>query len=80
MSSLFCYNSDRGLNSQKNRFRQMEKGTLIVRNTFPQLPWQTIENPTFIKCKNGGTLLTSGWCMFPPLILVSLSKFSSFYI
>ncbi|KAL0637629.1 C-24(28) sterol reductase [Maublancomyces gigas] len=53
-------------NSQKNRFRQMEKGTLIVRNTFPQLPWQTIENPTFIKCKNGGTLLTSGWCMFSP--------------
>ncbi|KAI5841821.1 ergosterol biosynthesis ERG4/ERG24 [Morchella snyderi] len=48
-------------NSQKNRFRQMEKGTLIARKSFPQLPWQTIENPTYIKCKNGGTLLTSGW-------------------
>ncbi|KAL7270395.1 C-24(28) sterol reductase [Rhizina undulata] len=48
-------------NSQKNRFRQMEKGTLIKRKTIPQLPWQTIQNPTFIKCKNGGTLLTSGW-------------------
>lgn len=48
-------------NSQKNRFRQMEKGTLIVRKTFPQLPWQTIKNPTFIKCKNGGTLMTCGW-------------------
>ncbi|KAI5787159.1 ergosterol biosynthesis ERG4/ERG24 [Geopyxis carbonaria] len=48
-------------NSQKNRFRQAEKGTLIVRKTFPQLPWQTLKNPTFIRCKNGGTLLTSGW-------------------
>lgn len=48
-------------NSQKNRFRQMEKGTLIFRKTFPQLPYQTIKNPTFIRCKNGGTLLTSGW-------------------
>ncbi|RPA99985.1 hypothetical protein L873DRAFT_1789213 [Choiromyces venosus 120613-1] len=48
-------------NSQKNRFRQMEKGTLVVRNAFPQLPWQTLKNPKFIKCKNGGTLLTSGW-------------------
>ena len=51
-------------NSQKNRFRQMEQGTLIIRKTFPQLPWQTLKNPTFIKCKNGGTLLTSGWCKF----------------
>jgi delta24(24(1))-sterol reductase len=48
-------------NSQKNRFRQMERGTLIHRKTFPQLPWQTLHNPTFIRCKNGGTLLTSGW-------------------
>jgi len=48
-------------NSQKNRFRQQEKGTLFIRKTFPQLPWHTIQNPTFIRCKNGGTLLTSGW-------------------
>ncbi|KAK9371044.1 ergosterol biosynthesis ERG4/ERG24 [Lipomyces kononenkoae] len=48
-------------NSQKNRFRQQMYGTLIPRTTFPQLPWQTIKNPTYIKCKNGGTLLTSGW-------------------
>lgn len=47
-------------NSQKNRFRQMEKGTMIQRKAFPQLPWQTVENPTFIKCE-AGTLLTSGW-------------------
>lgn len=48
-------------NSQKNRFRQMQQGTLIVRKTFPQLPYQTIENPTYIKCRNGGTLMTCGW-------------------
>ena len=48
-------------NSQKNRFRQQEQGTLMLRKTFPQVPWQTIKNPTFIRCKNGGTLLTSGW-------------------
>ncbi|KAI5819076.1 ergosterol biosynthesis ERG4/ERG24 [Pyronema omphalodes] len=47
-------------NSQKNRFRQQERGTLLKRKAFPQLPWQTIENPTFIKCE-AGTLLTSGW-------------------
>jgi len=29
---------------------------------FPVLPWRAINNPTYIKCKNGGTLLTSGWC------------------
>lgn len=47
-------------NSQKNRFRQQERGTLVQRKAFPQLPWQTIENPTFIRCE-AGTLLTSGW-------------------
>lgn len=48
-------------NSQKNRFRQQMYGTLLTRKSFPQLPWQTIKNPTYIKCKNGGMLLTSGW-------------------
>ncbi|KAK9382970.1 ergosterol biosynthesis ERG4/ERG24 [Kockiozyma suomiensis] len=58
---LCCYYVFDTTNSQKNRFRQQMYGTLIKRKTFPQLPWQTIENPTYIKCKNGGTLLTSGW-------------------
>ncbi|KAJ8102267.1 ergosterol biosynthesis ERG4/ERG24 [Lipomyces tetrasporus] len=48
-------------NSQKNSFRQQMYGTFTQRKTFPQLPWQVIKNPTYIKCKNGGTLLTSGW-------------------
>ena len=49
-------------NSPKKRFRQMVKGTMIQRKTFRQLPWQTAEYPTFIRCRNGVTLLTSGWC------------------
>jgi len=58
---IFAYWVFDSCNSQKNRFRQMEQGTMILRKSFPQVPWQTIKNPTFIKCKNGGTLLTSGW-------------------
>lgn len=48
-------------NSQKNRFRAQMNGDFNVRMTFPQLPWGTIKNPSYIKCENGGTLLTSGW-------------------
>jgi delta24(24(1))-sterol reductase len=48
-------------NSQKNRFRAHMSGQTTHRKTFPQLPWGTIHNPDYIKCANGGTLLTSGW-------------------
>lgn len=58
---IFAYWVFDSCNSQKNRFRQQERGTLMLRKTFPQVPWQTVKNPTFIRCKNGGTLLTSGW-------------------
>lgn len=51
-------------NSQKNRFRQQQYGALQLRRTFPQLPWQTLKNPEYIKCSNGGTLLVSGWYRF----------------
>eukprot|EP01098_Paradermamoeba_levis_P006741 TRINITY_DN2804_c0_g1_i1.p1 TRINITY_DN2804_c0_g1~~TRINITY_DN2804_c0_g1_i1.p1 ORF type:complete len:464 (-),score=155.85 TRINITY_DN2804_c0_g1_i1:502-1866(-) len=47
-------------NSQKNRFRMKERGTYIPRHTFPQLPWGTLENPSYIKTQHG-TLLTGGW-------------------
>jgi len=48
--------------SQKARFKMKQiKGGHAKRWTFPQLPWGTIENPEFIKAKNGGTLLVSGW-------------------
>ncbi|KAK9472679.1 ergosterol biosynthesis ERG4/ERG24 [Dipodascopsis tothii] len=48
-------------NSQKNQFRHQMYGSYRPRKSFPQLPWQVVKNPTYIKCKNGGTLLTSGW-------------------
>jgi len=48
-------------NSQKNRFRMQQRGTYIKRNTFPQLPWGTLHNPTFVQTKHGNKLLTGGW-------------------
>ena len=48
-------------NSQKNRFRMQHRGTYVERNTFPQLPWGTLHNPTYIKTKHGNKLLTGGW-------------------
>lgn len=49
-------------NSQKNRFRQEERGTLIERKTFPQLPWQTVRNPRVVKTQAGESILADGWC------------------
>lgn len=51
-------------NSQKNNFRAQMSGSFTDHKRFPALPWRYIKNPSYIKCKNGGTLLTSGWCMF----------------
>ncbi|KAL8969353.1 MAG: hypothetical protein Q9197_004388 [Variospora fuerteventurae] len=48
-------------NSQKNRFRQEERGTLIERKTFPQLPWQTVRNPRVVKTQAGESILADGW-------------------
>ncbi|KAK2735301.1 C-24(28) sterol reductase [Myotisia sp. PD_48] len=48
-------------NSQKNRFRQQQRGDMVLRNTFPQLPWQTVENPRTIVSKEGYPILVDGW-------------------
>lgn len=61
ISYLFVYWVWDTCNSQKNRFRQEERGTLLNRRTFPQLPWQKVENPQTIKTKTGGTILVDGW-------------------
>ncbi|KAF8524194.1 ergosterol biosynthesis ERG4/ERG24 [Gautieria morchelliformis] len=47
--------------SQKSRFKMQLQGTYQYRWTFPQLPWGTVENPTFIQTEHGNRLLTSGW-------------------
>ncbi|KAL2126386.1 hypothetical protein VTI74DRAFT_1013 [Chaetomium olivicolor] len=61
VSYLFVYWVWDSCNSQKNRFRAMEKGKLIKRNTFPQLPWQTLHNPKTIETGLGDKILADGW-------------------
>ncbi|EFR03402.1 hypothetical protein MGYG_06401 [Nannizzia gypsea CBS 118893] len=58
---LFVYWVWDTTNSQKNRFRQQSRGLAVVRNTFPQLPWQTVKNPKTITSKKGDTILADGW-------------------
>lgn len=47
--------------AQKNRFRMKQRGTFVPRKAFPQVPWNTLENPKFLKTKCGSTLLIDGW-------------------
>ena len=47
--------------SQKHRFRAKQRGELLLRKTFPQLPWQTLENPRVLVTSNGDTILVDGW-------------------
>ncbi|KAI9684706.1 MAG: C-24(28) sterol reductase [Trizodia sp. TS-e1964] len=61
LTYLFVYWIWDTTNSQKNRFRQQERGTLTLRKAFPQLPWQTVENPEFIKTDTGDSILVDGW-------------------
>ena len=72
-------------NSQKNRFRQKERGTLTERKAFPQLPWQTIQNPNTIKTKTGDSILVDGWYKYTrkihytcDLYFVSISNFKPY--
>jgi delta24(24(1))-sterol reductase len=58
---LFVYWVWDTTNSQKNRFRSSERGTLVDRHAFPQLPWQTVKNPRHIKTKTGDSILADGW-------------------
>ncbi|KAL3424096.1 ergosterol biosynthesis ERG4/ERG24 family protein [Phlyctema vagabunda] len=58
---LFMYWIWDTTNSQKNRFRQQERGTFVPRKAFPQLPWQTVKNPRIIKTKTGDAILADGW-------------------
>ena len=61
VSYLFVYWVWDTSNAQKNRFRQQERGTLFDRKTFPQLPWQTIQNPKAIPTRTGDSILVDGW-------------------
>ena len=48
-------------NSQKNRFRMQQRGTYVRRHAFPQLPWGTLSDPSYIVTSHGNKLLTGGW-------------------
>ncbi|KAL9126888.1 MAG: hypothetical protein Q9217_004146 [Psora testacea] len=61
ISYIFVYWVWDTCNSQKNRFRQQERGTLTMRRTFPQLPWQTVKDPKTIQTKTGDSILVDGW-------------------
>jgi Delta24(24(1))-sterol reductase len=59
---LFVYWVWDTCNSQKNMFRQIEKGDRVDRKTFPQMPWKEVKDPKTIKTKTGDSLLCDGWC------------------
>ncbi|KAK2033290.1 hypothetical protein LX32DRAFT_103856 [Colletotrichum zoysiae] len=61
VSYLFVYWVWDTTNSQKNAFRAQERGQLIKRRTFPQLPWQTVKNPKTITSAKGDVILADGW-------------------
>jgi len=39
--------------SQKSRFKMQTQGNCNYRWTFPQLPWGTVKNPTYIQTAHG---------------------------
>jgi len=49
--------------SQKSRFKMQTQGIHTFRNTFPQLPWGIIKNPTYIQTAHGYALVAIWtWC------------------
>ncbi|KAH6658264.1 C-24(28) sterol reductase [Truncatella angustata] len=48
-------------NGQKNGFRQMERGQLLDRNTWPRLPWLVVRNPKAIDTTTGDRIMVDGW-------------------
>ncbi|KAF2014684.1 sterol reductase/lamin B receptor, partial [Aaosphaeria arxii CBS 175.79] len=47
--------------SHKHRFRAAQRGETTTRKTFPQLPWQTLNNPAVLTTPNGESILVGGW-------------------
>jgi len=47
--------------SQKIRFRMQQQGIYVTRNAFPQVPWNVIKNPEYLKTECGSPLLVDGY-------------------
>ncbi|EIN05960.1 ERG4/ERG24 ergosterol biosynthesis protein [Punctularia strigosozonata HHB-11173 SS5] len=47
--------------AQKSHFKMQQQGITEFRKLFPNLPGNTVENPTYIQTAHGNKLLTSGW-------------------
>lgn len=62
ISYLFVYWVWDTTNSQKNKFRQQERGKLLDRGTYPRLPWSVVRNPKKITTDQGDSILIDGWC------------------
>ena len=57
-SSSLNYNEERDHSfdtamAQKSHFKMQTQGIYAFRKTFPQLPWNTVENPTYIQTAHG---------------------------
>ncbi|KAH8726900.1 ergosterol biosynthesis ERG4/ERG24 family-domain-containing protein [Phaeosphaeriaceae sp. PMI808] len=48
-------------NSQKNQFRQEERGVVEERTTFPYFKYGRIDSPNIIETKNGMKIFADGW-------------------
>ena len=66
---LFVYWVWDTCNSQKNMFRQEERGTVFERKTFPHFSYGRLKNPKSIPTKTGDSILCDGWCTSLPPIL-----------
>lgn len=53
-------------NSQKNQFRQEERGVVEERTTFPYFKYGKIHHPKTIETLYGKKLLCDGWCKYSP--------------
>lgn len=58
---LICSSTRSGIPRIASRIRSEWRGTFVKRKTFPQLPWQEVDDPKTIVSNNGDTILADGW-------------------
>jgi delta24(24(1))-sterol reductase len=61
LAYLYVYYIWDTTNSQKNQFRQEERGVVDERTTFPYFKYGRIANPNTISTKHGNKILADGW-------------------